>query len=333
MRGELRAGFVGCGAHATMNLYAALPYTPIRLISVCDKNEERREGARRNFGAEAAFDSVDALLSGPEIDAVLICGPPELHREAAIKALDAGLPVFVEKPPAADLAGAVAVREAAHRNDRHCMVGFMKRFALRYQQAHEIAHSRVFGRITHLMVKYAHWNVPDLHWMMIYMSVHALDLVRFFVGDLARITIEHLECAGQHSFACSAVARNGGLVSLSMSSQEPRVKEHLEIAGEGELIVVRNLVELEYHRRVSPTRLFHSDIHDIEALRPDFAIPNPDQNTLYLQGYAGELSEFAQSCLEGRPPSVTIDDGVKAMRLAQLVGAGKNGTFELADHP
>lgn len=329
MKGELRIGFVGCGAHATMNLYPAIQFAPMHLVSLCDANGERRERVRTRFGAEAGFESVDGLLAGPELDALLVCGPPELHQEASIKALDAGLHVFVEKPPAKDLAGALAVRDAARRNGRHCMVGFMKRFALRYQQAREISMSRVFGRITQVSVKHAHWNVPDLHWMLTYMSVHALDLVRFFAGELARFNVEHLEISGQHSFSCSAVARSGTLVSLCMSSQEPRVKEQVEIVGEGELIVVRNLVELEYHRRVSPTRLFTSDIHDVELLRPDFAIPNRDQNTLYLQGYAGELIEFAQACLEGRAPAVTIDDGVTALRLAELLGSVRSGTFDI----
>ncbi|GMV91205.1 MAG: hypothetical protein AMXMBFR82_09830 [Candidatus Hydrogenedentota bacterium] len=331
MPGEVRIGFVGCGAHAAMNLYPALQFAPIELVAVCDLDAERRERLRRRFGAEAAFDTVDALLEGPELDAIIVCGPPELHQEAAVKALDRGLHVLVEKPPAPDLAGALAIQEAARRNGRHCMVGFMKRFASRYQQAHEISRSRVFGRLTHLTVKYAHWNVPDLSWMLKYMSVHAFDLIRFFAGDLARITVEHLEIGGQHSYACTAVAKSGALVSLNTSSQEPRVKESVELVGEGELVLVRNVIELEYHRRVSPTRLFHSDLHDVQLLRPDFAIPNPDQNTLYLQGYAGELIEFANACLENRAPSVTIDDGVAAMRLVNLFASGKTGTFELEE--
>lgn len=330
MKGGVRVGFVGCGAHATMNLYPALQYARVQLVAVCDMDADRRERAARQFGAEAAFDTVDGLLAASsDLDAVIVCGPPELHQEAAIKTLDRGLHVFIEKPPGPDLAGALAIQEAARRNERHCMVGFMKRFALRYQQAHEISRSRVFGRLTHLTVKYAHWNVPDLRWMLTYMSVHALDLIRYFAGDLSRMTVEHLEIAGQHSFACVATAKSGALINLNVSSQEPRVKERVELVGEGELVVVRNVVELEYHRRVSPMRLFHSDLHDVQLLRPDFAIPNPDQNTLYLQGYAGELIEFADACLENRPPSVTIDDGVAAMRMVEVLATGKTGTLEL----
>ncbi|NUM54897.1 MAG: Gfo/Idh/MocA family oxidoreductase [Candidatus Hydrogenedentes bacterium] len=328
---ELRVGLVGCGQHALMYLLPALHYAPIQLVSVCDTNAERRLRAKRQFGAEADFEGIGAMLRGPTIDAVIACGPPDMHRAAAIAAMDAGLNVFVEKPPANDLAGAMQIAEASRANGRHCMVGFMKRFALRYRQARELAQRRAFGKTTHVSIKYAHWNCPDLHWMLVYMTVHTLDLMRFFAGELARMSIERAETAGQFTFTVQAVSASGTLVSLVTSSQEPRVKEHVEITGEGEVVVVRNVIELEYHRRVSPTKLFTSDLHDVQLLRPDFAIPNPEQNTLFLQGYAGEMQEFASACIEERAPSVTIADGVQAMRLAQLLARNTTGSFDLME--
>lgn len=312
-----------------MYLLPAFHYAPIQLVSVCDTNKERRLRVKRQFGAEADFEGIGAMLRGPKIDAVIVCGPPDLHRAGAIAAMDAGLNVFVEKPPANDLAGARQIAEASRANGRHCMVGFMKRFALRYRQARDIAQRRAFGKTTQVSIKYAHWNCPDLHWMLVYMTVHALDLMRFFAGELVRMSIERAETAGQYSFAVQAVAASGTLVSLVTSSQEPRVKEHVEITGEGEVVIIRNVIELEYHRCISPTKLFTSELHDVQLLRPDFAIPNPEQNTLFLQGYAGEIQEFARACLEDRAPSVTIDDGLRAMRLAEFLATNASGSFDL----
>ena len=51
--------------------------------------------------------------------------------------------------------------------------------------------------------------------------------------------------------------------------------------------------------------------------------------TLYLQGYAGEITEFARACLENRSPAVTIDDGVAAMRMVEVLAKGESGTFQL----
>lgn len=328
---ELRVGFVGCGAHATMNLYPSLAFAPIRLVSVCDVNESRVQAAKRTFGAEEAFTSFDALLAGPELDAVFVCGPPELHEQAAMASLDRGCHVFVEKPPAQDLRGAVEIQTAAHRNGRFCGVGFMKRFALRYLQAKEIMGTEAFGKTTQLSVKYSHWHSPNLEWMLTFMTVHLFDLIRYFVGDLERLRVERAETGGQYSFSVAGLAQSGALLSLTTSSQEPRVKEYVSITGEGEVIVVDNVVDLEYHRRVEPNRHFVSSVRDIQIVRPDFAIPNAHQNTLFLQGYAGQIVDFAQSVLAGRSPAVTIDDGVSAMRFVDLFLRKPSGLYTVDD--
>lgn len=328
---ELRVGFVGCGAHATMNLYPSLAFSPVQLVAVCDMDEERMDKVRRTYGADEGFTAVADMLDGPELDAVLVCGPPELHVEAAIQALNRGLHVFIEKPPAPDLKGALAIQEAANHNDRYCTVGFMKRFALRYLQAKDIMATSAFGETTQLSIKYSHWHAPNLEWMLTFMTVHLFDLMRFFVGDIERISFERNDTGGQHSFSIAGRATSGALLTLTTSGQEPRIKEHVEIVGEGELIVVDNVIELEYHRRVAPHRNFTSSIHDIQLVRPDFAIPNAHQNTLFLQGYAGIMVDFATSLARGLKPAVTIEDGVAAMRLVDLFLNNPPGAYTQED--
>ncbi|NUN98088.1 MAG: Gfo/Idh/MocA family oxidoreductase, partial [Candidatus Omnitrophica bacterium] len=259
------------------------------------------------------------LLAGPPIDAVLVCGPPDLHRSAGVAALRAGKPVFMEKPPAENLAGALEVREAARASGVICMVGFMKRFALRYREAKEIAAGPDFGALTHVFFKYSHWDMPTPHDMLMYMTVHPLDLMRFFLGEIERVTIDRVERGGQSAYTLVFRARGGAIGNLLTGAHQPRLKERLEVVGEGAFVAVNNLVELEYHRRVEARRHFTNDLGDIDLVRPDFAIPNLNQNTLFLQGYADELKEFASAVLEKRAPSVTIEDGVEAMRLMELM--------------
>ncbi|MCL4218497.1 MAG: Gfo/Idh/MocA family oxidoreductase [Candidatus Hydrogenedentes bacterium] len=329
MTDKLRIGFAGCGSHATANLYPCLQYAPVRLVAVCDLNEDRRAHAQRHFGAGSAFASVDELLNGPELDAVLVCGPPEFHHGTAMAALDKGLHVFVEKPPAPDLKAAQEMREAARQNQRLCQVGFMKRFALRYQEAKHISARAQFGQISQISIKYSHSSVPNLRYMPLYMTIHCFDLIRYFVGDLARITVESRQSKGQYNLAAVGTSRRGALVTLQTNSQEPRMKEIVEIIGEGEMLTMRNVIELEYHHRVDPSRAHYSGVHDIEVVRPDFAVATPNQNSLFLQGYAGQINAFARSCIENRPAQVSIDDGVEAMKLVELFSQGSCVTMDL----
>lgn len=328
---ETRVGVVGCGAHATANILPALQCAPAELVAVCDRDRDRAERAKRRFGAAAAFTTVDDMLRDAAMDAVVVCGPPELHLRAALQALDYDLHVFVEKPPAPDLAGALELRRVARAHERICAVGFMKRCALRYAQARAIAATDAFGRLTQISIKYSHWPTPNLEWMLKFMTIHLCDLARFLAGDLERITIETAERAGQYSFSMVGRAKSGCLVSLVTGSQEPRIKERVELVGEGELVVVDNVVDLQYFRHVDPIRNFSSDIYDVQVVRPDFAIPSQTQNSLFLQGYAGEFIEFIHAIQHNATPSATIDDGVMAMRLVDLMGNHTSGTFTIGD--
>lgn len=331
MAHDIRAGVVGCGAHAMANILPALQYAPIEVVAVCDRDADRVEIARRRFGASVAYTQLDAMLSETALDAVVVCGPPELHLRAALQALDHDLHVFVEKPPAPDLAGALELRRVAQAHNRVCAVGFMKRFALRYAQARAIVATEAFGELTQVSIKYSHWPTPNLDWMLKFMTIHICDLARFFAGDLERITIETTERNGQYSFSMNGRSRTGCLVSLVTSSQEPRIKERVELVGEGELVVVDNVVELQYFRHVDPSRNFTSDLYDLQVVRPDFAIPSQAQNSLFLQGYVGEFVDFADAIRQNRAPNSTIDDGVMAMRLVDLLSNHTSGTFKVGD--
>lgn len=331
MSNDVRVGVIGCGAHSTSNILPALQHAPVEVVAVCDRDGERAERAKRRFGATAAYRSIDEMLGAGDMDAVVVCGPPELHLRAALQALDHDLHVFVEKPPAPDLAGALELRRVAHAHGRICAVGFMKRFALRYAQAQSIVATESFGALTQVSIKYSHWPTPNLDWMLKFMTVHICDLARFFAGDLERITIETSERAGQYSFSMVGRSKSGCLVTLVTSSQEPRIKERVELVGEGELVVVDNVVELQYFRYVDPSRNFTSDLYDLQVIRPDFAIPSQAQNSLFLQGYVGEFVDFADAIRSNRAPRATIDDGVMAMRLVDLLGNHTSGTFTVGD--
>ena len=99
MKEKIRAGFVGCGSHATLSIFPSLRFAPIELVAVCDLQADRAEYAARVFGAREIMPSVDELLARDDLDAVFVVGPPTLHTKVSIQAMRAGKHVFSEKPP------------------------------------------------------------------------------------------------------------------------------------------------------------------------------------------------------------------------------------------
>src|SRR5438132_9914023 len=88
----------GCGYWGPNLLrnFSVLPDCSVKYVA--DKSADRRAFVERNFPQTRAVESCDAVLDDPEIDAVVIATPAETHFSLAIRVLEAGKHVFVEKP-------------------------------------------------------------------------------------------------------------------------------------------------------------------------------------------------------------------------------------------
>jgi predicted dehydrogenase len=135
------AGFMG-SAHAAN--YASLG-DRVRVKAVVGLSPERAARVARTVDASSGVD-LDAVLADPEIDAVDICLPTPLHRDAAERAFAAGKDVFLEKPLALTADDAEAIIAAAERSGRIFMVGLVLRFWPEYVALHRLVERGDLGR-------------------------------------------------------------------------------------------------------------------------------------------------------------------------------------------
>ena len=92
--------------------------------AVAGRSREKAERFRSEFGFEKAYDSYEALLADPAVEAVYIPLPNTLHREWAIRAARAGKHVLCEKPLAPSAAEAAEMLSAARENGVFLMEAF-----------------------------------------------------------------------------------------------------------------------------------------------------------------------------------------------------------------
>ncbi|KGJ06839.1 Predicted dehydrogenase [Paracoccus halophilus] len=103
MTSDLRVGIVGAGYIASWHADAIRATPGARLVAVCDPAADAAEALAGSYGI-AAFTDLDRMIAAKVCDAVHVLTPPNLHRDIAVKCLEAGLHVMVEKPVALSLA-------------------------------------------------------------------------------------------------------------------------------------------------------------------------------------------------------------------------------------
>ncbi len=118
----MHIALLGTGQAAAIHTKALRAVAPAVIRSYASRDGARAIEAARRFRGAGHFDSYEAALAAPAVDAVLIGLPPSLHLEWTLRALDAGKHVIVEKPPFLRSADVAQVEAAAARANRQVLV-------------------------------------------------------------------------------------------------------------------------------------------------------------------------------------------------------------------
>ncbi len=152
---EIGIGLVGGGymgkAHAVAySAVGAVFNTALRprLEMVTASSADSSERYRAAFGFARAAEDWRALVSDPQVDAVIIASPQDTHRAIAEAAFAAGKPVFCEKPLGASLADARAMVAAAEGAGLINMIGFNYVRTPATQYVRQLLADGVIGEVT-----------------------------------------------------------------------------------------------------------------------------------------------------------------------------------------
>ncbi|HEU5196461.1 MAG TPA: Gfo/Idh/MocA family oxidoreductase [Methylomirabilota bacterium] len=122
---SLRVGLLGLNHDHVWGNVATLASGSLgRLVAAADPDPALRERLRGLDGGVALHEAPEALLERRDLDAVLVFADNRASAELGLRALERGLPVMIEKPMAADLAGADALLATARRTGLPLMVNW-----------------------------------------------------------------------------------------------------------------------------------------------------------------------------------------------------------------
>lgn len=128
MVNSIRVLVVGCGnmgASHAMAYHASEGFEICGLVSTGESKELLNE---KLGGKYLLFDNFEEGLAQTQPDAVCISTYPDTHESYAIRAIEKGCHVFVEKPLADSVEGSIRVAEAAKKYNRKLVVGYILRY-------------------------------------------------------------------------------------------------------------------------------------------------------------------------------------------------------------
>lgn len=323
----LRLGWIGCGVHANAMLLPQLSRLPVRLVALCDSDPARLAATAERWSLPEARTTRDwrALLARDDLDAVAVAAGPAVHGEVALAAIARRLPVFVEKPPAADAATAAKVAEAAAAARVPVVVGFMKRFSTANRIARNVLSDPAFGRPASFLGAYLTAPTyfagdPDYSGFYLHHCVHYFDLVPHLMGEVVEVSARRHELSpGKLVLHASFVFRGGALGSLVMGTHQSRGApvEWWQVMGDHQRVEVRNVHEVRWVR--DPP---------FKADRPDATLADGVDTLLWEpnltaavdedhKGYRALLEAFLATVRGERVAVPSAEDGARAMALLE----------------
>jgi len=144
---KIRVGIIGAGSLSEYHVEAYRRNPAVEIAAVCDSNMERALNKAKEWDVQAVYSDYNEMFALSSLDAVSIITCNNTHAPIAISALNAGINVLCEKPPAINAAEALQMKEAADRNNRLLMFGFVRRFAQNTQFVKEIIENGLLGNI------------------------------------------------------------------------------------------------------------------------------------------------------------------------------------------
>jgi D-xylose 1-dehydrogenase (NADP+, D-xylono-1,5-lactone-forming) len=291
----------------------------VDLVAVASRDQGRADGYAREWGIERAYGSYEALLADPDIEAVYISLPNNMHCEWSIKSVEAGKHVLCEKPMSWTPSEVEEAFDAADRAGLVLMEGFMWRY-----HAQTDALVRLAGEIGPLRVVHAcfGFSLPaadtgnvrlqaDLDGgALMDVGCYCVSALRLLCGEPERVTGEAVERAGVDGRFAGVLRFPGDVLGTFDCGFDVPPRGSLEVVGEGGTVLAGDP--------------WHGVAPRLTLTRPGEAAE--EITVVAANPYALELSDVSAAIRGAGGPRLGRDDALgQARTIAALYEAAGSG--------
>jgi predicted dehydrogenase len=278
-------------------------------------------------------DYEDLINSG--IDAIFICTYNNVLADFTIKAINSGIHVFCEKPPARTVKELMQVKENHNNSKVKLKYGFNHRYHYSVMEAKKLIDNSIYGKIIWIRGVYGKAGSIDYNsnWrnykkfsgggILIDQGIHMLDLIKFvlnkeFISIKSFIQNSYWKVEGEDNAFAIMKTEDNVIASIHSSATQWRHKFLLEICCENGMITLDGI--LSKTNSYAPEKLIitNREFEDIT-----FAMGKPKEETVWFSNddsWFLEVDEFITSIKnDSAIINGTIDDAIETLTLVEKI--------------
>jgi predicted dehydrogenase len=318
----MKVGLVGAGLQGWRRAPALRDAGGAELVVIGSAHMDAAHRLARRVGGCEVVEGWEPVVATRELDAVIVCTPPNLHAEISLAAMRRGMHVLCEKPLSRTVVEGEDMVATAREAGVVLKCGFNHRHHPGIQQARRWLDAGAIGEAMFVRCRYGIGGRPgyEKEWradprivgggQLMEQGIHAVDLARWFLGEFAEVsavTANHFwktEPLEDNAFALFRTAK-GEIASVHSSLTQWKNLFSFEVHGREGYIAVEGLGgSYGPERAVLGRRDFEAPFsEEIVEFRGD------DRSWLH------EWREFATAVREGSQPLGSGEDGLTALRL------------------
>lgn len=195
-------GFIGCGAVTEKKSGPAFRKVEgSDVVAVMRRDAAKAEDYALRHGISTWYDNASDLINDPRVNAVYVATPPGSHAKYAIEVMNAGKPVYIEKPMAASYEECVEIQRVSEVTGMPCFVAYYRRTLPYFARVKQLIEEGNLGTLSTVQIRFAippyatDYDKDNLPWRVkkelsgagyFYdLASHQLDLMDWLFGEIS----------------------------------------------------------------------------------------------------------------------------------------------------
>lgn len=313
----MRIGLVGLGRIGAFHAETLAALAAVDELVVTDAVPDAAAAVAARTGASVAASTGDLFARG--LDGVVVASPTPTHVPLTEAAVRAGVPVFCEKPAAADPRDAEGLLALVEASGVPVQVGFPRRFDPAFRRVKADADAGVLGRLTTVRSTTLDPAPPPAAYVAVSggifrdCAIHDLDAVSWLVGREV-VEVYATGTAAGEEFIRDAGDVDTGAVVLTFDGGTLGIVSCTRYNGRG------YDVRLEAHGSHDSVAAGLDDGLPLRSADPHVDFPAGPPHAFFMDRFAAafraELAAFTD-VVRGAPSPCTLQDGIRASWLAE----------------